>query len=145
MASCIFVHNTTLQWRHNGRDGVSNHRPYDCLLNRLSRRRSNKTSKLRATGLCAGNSPVTGEFLAQKASNSANVSIWWRHHDTWEPQYLFVVGAKAFPAYQKSDTGVSIALSRYSIFLLVIVCLIPMSGDSWVALGRWQVTPNHTK
>ena len=24
-----------LQWRHNGRDGVSNHQPHDCLLNRL--------------------------------------------------------------------------------------------------------------
>ena len=23
----------TLQWRHNGRDGVSNHQPHDCLLN----------------------------------------------------------------------------------------------------------------
>ena len=29
--------------------------------------------------LC-GNSPVTGEFPAQKASNAKNVSIWWRHH-----------------------------------------------------------------
>ena len=31
--------------------------------------------------LCAGNSPVTGEFPAQRASNAENVSIWWRHHD----------------------------------------------------------------
>ena len=28
-----------------------------------------------------GNSPVTGEFPAQRASNAENVSIWWRHHD----------------------------------------------------------------
>ena len=41
-----------------------------------------KTPKLRVTGLCAGNSPVTGEFPAQMASNAENVSIWWRHHDT---------------------------------------------------------------
>ena len=47
-----------LQWRHNGRDGVSNHQPHDCLLNRLFRRKSKKTSKLRVTGLCVGNSPV---------------------------------------------------------------------------------------
>ena len=47
----------TLQWRHNGRDRVSNHQPHDCLLNRLFRRRSKKTSKLRVTGLYAGNSP----------------------------------------------------------------------------------------
>ena len=46
-----------------------------------SRRRSKKTPKLRVTGLCEGNSPVTGEFPAQRASNAENVSIWWRHHD----------------------------------------------------------------
>ena len=39
-----------------------------------------KTSKLRVTGLCAGNSPETGEFPAQMASYAENVSIWWRHH-----------------------------------------------------------------
>ena len=52
-----------LQWRHNGRDSVSNHQSHDCLLNRLFRRRSKKTSKLRVTGLCAGNSLGTGELL----------------------------------------------------------------------------------
>ena len=71
---------TPLQWRHNEHDSVSNHQPHDCLLNRLFGRRSKKTSKLRVTGLCAGNSPGTGEFLAQKSSNAENVSIWWRHH-----------------------------------------------------------------
>ena len=70
----------SLQWCHNGRDGVSNHQPRDYLLNRLLRRRSKKTSKLRVTGLCVGNSPVTGELPAQRASNAENVSIWWRHH-----------------------------------------------------------------
>ena len=40
-----------------------------------------KTSKLRVTGLCEGNSPGTSEFPAQMASNVENVSIWWRHHD----------------------------------------------------------------
>ena len=48
--------------------------------NRLFRRRSTKTSKLRVTGLCVGNSPVTGEFPAQRTSNAENVSIWRRHH-----------------------------------------------------------------
>ena len=48
---------TTLQWRHNDHDCVSNHQPRGCLLSRLFRRRSKKTSKLRVTGLCVGNSP----------------------------------------------------------------------------------------
>ena len=39
-----------LQWRYNGHDGVLNHQPHDCLLKRLFRRKSKKTSKLRDTG-----------------------------------------------------------------------------------------------
>ena len=40
-----------------------------------------KTSKLRVTSLCAGISPVTGDFPAQTASNPENVPIWWRRRD----------------------------------------------------------------
>ena len=58
------------EWRHNERDGVSNYQRLGCLHNRLFRRISKKTSKLRVTGLCEGNSPVTGEFPAQRASNA---------------------------------------------------------------------------
>ena len=72
----------TLQWRHNECDGVTNHRRLDCLHNRLSRRRSKNTSKVHDTGLCEGNSPVTGEFPAQRTSDAENDSIWWRHHET---------------------------------------------------------------
>ena len=49
-----------LQWRHNGRDGVSNHQPRDCLLNRLFRSTSKKTSKLPVTG------PLCGEFTGDR-------------------------------------------------------------------------------
>ena len=86
----------TLQWRHNGRDGVSNHQPHGCLLNRLSTCRS----KLRVTGLCAGNSPVTGEFPAEKASNAENVSIWWRNYEIsalYIGQLCFAPGSHYFP------------------------------------------------
>ena len=34
---------SSLEWRHNGRDSVSNHQPLDYLLNRLFKRRSKKT------------------------------------------------------------------------------------------------------
>ena len=74
------LHMFSLQWRHNEDDDVSSHRRLDCLLNRLFKRRSKKTSKLRITGLCEGNSPVTGDFPAQRSSNAETVSIWWRHH-----------------------------------------------------------------
>ena len=39
-----------------------------------------KTAKLRVTGLCAGNSPGTGDLPEQMASYAENVSIWWRNH-----------------------------------------------------------------
>ena len=71
-----------LQWHHNERHGVSNHQRHDGLLNRLFRRRSKKISKFRVTGLCEGNSPVTGEFHTQRANDAENVSIWWPHHDS---------------------------------------------------------------
>ena len=44
----------SLQWRHNGHDGVSDHKPHHCLRKRLFRRRLKKTSKLHVTGLCEG-------------------------------------------------------------------------------------------
>ena len=76
----ISVKSYSLQWRHNGCHSVSNRQPHECSLNRLLRRRSKKISKLRVTDLCVWNSPVTGEFPAQTASNAENISIWWRHH-----------------------------------------------------------------
>ena len=97
---------STLQWHHNGCNGISNHQRLDCLLKSLFRHRSKKTSKLRITGLCEGNSLGTGEFPTQKASNAENVSIWWRHvsvcvslcalimnFSSWETHRLFKLGS----------------------------------------------------
>ena len=73
----------SFQWHHNGCYGISNHWRLDCLLDRLFRRRSMKTSNLRVTGLCEGNSLVTGEFPSLRASNAEGkcfylmVSSWY--------------------------------------------------------------------
>ena len=75
-----FSFSSPLQWRHNERDCVSNYQSLECFLNRLFRRRSKKTSKLRVTVVCEGNSPVTSEFPAQGSSNAETFSIWWIHH-----------------------------------------------------------------
>ena len=77
--SCCRSETKSLQWCHNQCNGISYHQPHVCLLNHLFKRRSKKTSKLRITGLCEGNSLVTGEFPTQRASNMENVSIWWCH------------------------------------------------------------------
>ena len=58
-----------LQWRHNRRDGVSNHQPHDCLHNRFFGRRSKKNIEAPRHYL-EGKSPVTGEFPAKMASNA---------------------------------------------------------------------------
>ena len=60
----------SIQLCHNERDSVSNHRRLDCLLDRLFRRRTKKTSKLRVTGLCEGNQSVTRGFTSQRDSNA---------------------------------------------------------------------------
>ena len=65
-----------LQWRHTGRDGVSNLWRLGCLLDRLYMHISKKTSTLHVTGLCERNPPIT----TQSAHTAENVSIWWRHH-----------------------------------------------------------------
>ena len=53
------------------------------------RRRWKKKSKLRVTGICAGNSSETGQFPAQRTSNAENVSISWRHHNIWALRWIW--------------------------------------------------------
>ena len=74
-----------LPWRHNERDGFSNHQCLDCLLNCLFRRRLKKTSKLRATGLCEGKSPVTGESIPCTKGQCF-------HSMTSSGSYMYMVG-----------------------------------------------------
>ena len=93
----------TLKWRHNGRDSVSNHLPHDYLLNRLFRRRSKKTSKLRVTGFLCGEFTgdrwiprINGQWCGKcfhlitsswnsedHARTVPNKKIWYDIHDTF--------------------------------------------------------------
>ena len=75
----------SLHWRYNDHDGVSNHQPHGCLLNRLFRRRSKKTSKLRITGLCVGNSlgPVNSQHkrpVTRKMFPFDDVIMYFDYH-----------------------------------------------------------------
>ena len=72
MQSCSPWSPGSLQWRHDKRDGVPNHRRLDCLLNHLFRRSSKKASKLSVIGLC--------ECTGDRWIHTENISIWWRHH-----------------------------------------------------------------
>ena len=111
-----------LPWRHNGRDGVSNHRHLDCLLNRLIRRRSKETSKLRVTGLCEGNSSLTSGLPPQRANNAENVSFWWRHHaKLLQLSWRFVTRLNTktvFPGIENSVTKIKRSWDRL-IFIMM--------------------------
>ena len=119
-----------LLWRHNGRDGVSNHQPHDCLLNRSLRWRSKKTPKLRVTGLCKGNSPVKGEFPVQMTRDAENVSIWWRHPvqrivSVIRIQFPEVIGAwKNWDSCLTSESGIILCKSILSIKCLLLVTVL---------------------
>ena len=65
ISSPWLVRGNTSQWHHNVRDGVSTQWRQECLHNRSFRRKSKKTSKLRATGLCEAphKGPVTRKIF----------------------------------------------------------------------------------
>ena len=86
---------TSSRWRHNGRDGVSNHQPHHCLLNSLFGR-SKKTSTFRVTGLCAGNSP----------GNSAWTSGWTRQTSYWP--HNRIVGVSRLTSRRSCDVNATV-------------------------------------
>ena len=71
----------TLQWRHNERDGISNHQPRDCLFNRLFKAQIKENIK------APRHWPSWGEFTGDrwiprtKGQYHGKASIWWRHHE----------------------------------------------------------------
>ena len=97
---------TPLQWRHDECDGASN---LDCLLNRLFRRRSKKTPKLRVTGFCGGfhRWPVDSSHkrpVTQKMFPFDDVIMQWTNLQPHKSSYLsvFIAGLlswKMIPNY----------------------------------------------
>ena len=88
----------SLRWRHSGCDSVSNHQPHDCLLNRLFRRRSKKTSKLRVTGLFfvrgIHRGPVNSPHkwpVTRKMFPFDDVIMYWCHcvYVTWWEKLMY--------------------------------------------------------
>ena len=134
MTKCYSVFNhVSLQWCHNEHDGISNHRHFDCFHNHLFRRRSKKISKLRITGLCEGNSQVTGEFQAQGASNVENVSIWWHHHDKLLPMNFQHKGPVTWKMLPFDDI---IIINCFFLLSKIIPVMLIWTGESWLSCQR---------
>ena len=70
----------SLQWRHNGRDGVSDHQPYDCSLNCIFKEQIKENSQSAASQASVREIHRWPVNSLTKTSNAKNVSIWWRHH-----------------------------------------------------------------
>ena len=95
---------SALQWRHNGRDSVSNHQPRDCLLNRLFRRQSKKTSKPQWPVISPLKWPVT-----RKMFPFDDVIMW-----------VYSVGKTTVPPWNKFIMNVRIVLTvKLLIFTLM--------------------------
>ena len=128
----------TLRWRHNERDSVSNHQPHDCLLNGLFRRRLKKTSKLRVTGLCAGNSPgpVNSPHkgpVKRKMFPFDDVIIIW---------YVFILGGLCRYVYSRFvPSGVTIS---YSELTCVLWILLVFSGFLWQHFLKLKIGMPHS-
>ena len=70
-----------LQWRHNERDGVSNHQPHHCLLRRLFKAQLKENIKAPRHWTLWGEFTDDRWIPRTKDSDAENVSIWWRHHE----------------------------------------------------------------
>ena len=137
---------SSLQWHHNERNGVWNHQHQNCLLNRLFRRRSKKTSKLHVSGLCEGNSPVTSEFPTQRVSNAETFSIWWRHLDPrcpsgfpFQEEYTQSLHPPFGLRYRRmfNHTSIEILLSQITIWLIHMKGMTDLTCiSSWIQLCK---------
>ena len=129
-----------LRWRHNRCDGVSNHQPHDCcLLKRLFGHKSKKRSKLRITGLCAGNSsgpvnsphkwPVTRkvfpfddvimgfsiELLSKK--DTCTCLLVMILHEVWIARYDAILSSRTYGKYSKHEMNCWLFLSLLADFV----------------------------
>ena len=145
------MYDTSLLWRHNWHNGVSNHQPHDCLLSHLFKRRSKKTSKLRVTGLCV-NSPHKG-LVTRKSFPFDDVIIWddYRNHVIrihWS-YYCAMTDNKYFYVRFVVKTDIIIVKVCYEkhflfkYFAAICTCMLlsihanNKDISSWVKLWNW--------
>ena len=146
----VITGDMTSHWRHNDHGGVSNQQPHGCLLNRLFWRRSKKSSKLRVTGLCVGNStgpvnsphkgPVTRKMfpfddviMRSQGTVSITYSSWWcKRHQHIKPEQN---------SWQyEGDILMSVFMGESHYILMqislkfVLICPI----DKQVSIGSWN-------
>ena len=88
-----------------------------------------KHQKLCVTGLREGNSPVTGEFPTQRASNVESVSIWWHHYETWCSQLKLIPCLESPPQSVSTSNMNEMLVPRW--FHPILLCQPPLTGAGW--------------
>ena len=82
--------------------------------------------------LC-GNSPVTGEFPAQMASNPENASIWWRHNDKFSMSWH----EDGFHCVNTRGSHLLSFISNYTFALPKIISLPTLWCKASVSLSKF--------
>ena len=153
--------NSSLHWRHNDHDGVSNHQPHDCLLNRLFGRRLKKTSKLRVTGLCAGNStgpvnsphkgPVTRKMfpfddvimIGTDSASEVTGRIWvYTSHESMKNNNITTTSKVVI-----YSMGYAVHICTWLV-VVVVNCITPLAHcmcriHLWYKMHQLKVSINH--
>ena len=118
LAYFVYFGRKALQWLHNERNGVSNHR-------RVQAPIKENTKAPRHWPLW-GESTGDRWFPSQRASNAENVSIWWRHHGLriW-------LGANLFICYCMITYG-----DEYNFCITSLCHGISTHGTKWPIFSR---------
>ena len=109
-----------------------------------------ETSKSALLALCELNSPVTGEFPTQRASNAEKTSIWWRHH-AWVISFLYkkksnLIG-NSFSFHSNYNEVITTKFCKLHDFCSFVACakmcgnLKSGSGITWKQI--WPLNGHH--
>ena len=105
----------SLRWRHNWRDSASNHQPYDCLLNRLFRRR--------------------------KYQSAASLAFVRRiHRGPVNSPHKWPVTRKMFPFDDVIMTYLALG-STWLIVMTALICLIEAVFYLWIVITWYLQYP----
>ena len=125
-------------------DDLWNYQPCDCLLNSSFKAQIKENIKAPRHCLYAGNSPMTGEFPAQRDSDTENASIRWRHHVKYVHDYSLKVKPKELIFFFWLAICFVTRCHVISISLNAISKVLSLHPLQWRQNGRDSVSNHQT-